>query len=68
MMRAFRRGQVYGTLLVDLERRKALDFIPSREAEDVAQWLKEYQQVTIVSRDRSPIYAAAVQTALPNAE
>lgn len=65
---AFRRGQVYGTLLIDLERRKALDLIPSREAEDVAQWLKKYPQVEVVSRDRSPIYANAVTTALPNAE
>ena len=65
---AFRRGQVYGTLLIDLERRKALDLIPSRETEDVAEWLKQYPQVEIVSRDRSPIYAAAINVALPHAE
>lgn len=65
---AFRRGQVYGTLLIDLERRKAFDLIPSREAEDVAEWLKKYPQVEVVSRDRSLIYANAVNVALPHAE
>ena len=65
---AFRRGQVYGTLLIDLERRKAIDLIPSREAEDVAKWLRQYPQVEVVSRDRSPIYANAVSLALPNAD
>lgn len=65
---AFRRGQVYGTLLIDLERRKAIDLIPSREAGDVARWLKQYPQVEVVSRDRSPIYAAAVSLALPKAD
>ncbi len=65
---AFRRGQVYGTLLIDLERRKAIDMIPSREAEDVARWLKQYPEVEIVSHDRSPIYANAVSLALPKAD
>ncbi|MGI8495567.1 MAG: ISL3 family transposase [Pyrinomonadaceae bacterium] len=65
---AFRRGQVYGTLLIDLERRKAIDLIPSREAEDVARWLRQYPQVEVVSRDRSPIYATAINLALPNAD
>lgn len=65
---AFRRGQVYGTLLIDLERRKAIDMLPSREAEDVARWLKQYPQVEVVSRDRSLIYAAAVSLALPTAD
>ncbi|MGI8543957.1 MAG: ISL3 family transposase [Aridibacter sp.] len=65
---ALRRGQVYGTLLIDLERRKALDMIPSREAADVAQWLKKYPEVEVVSRDRSPIYANAVNQVLPQAE
>ncbi len=65
---ALRRGQVYGTLMIDLERRKALDLIPSREASDVTEWLKKYPKVEIVSRDRSPVYANAVNQALPNAD
>lgn len=65
---AFRKGQVYGTLLIDLERRKALDLIPSRETEDVAEWLQKYPQVEVVSRDRSQTYANAINFALPHAE
>jgi transposase len=30
---AFRKGQSYGTILVDLEQRKPIDLLPNRESE-----------------------------------
>lgn len=65
---AFRRGHTYGTLLIDLERRKAVDLLPSRETEDVAEWLKQYPHAEVVSRDRSQTYANAVNAVLPHAK
>ena len=37
---AIRKGQVYGTIMVDLEKRKPIDLILSRETDAVAKWLK----------------------------
>src|SRR5262249_28477721 len=35
------KGQSYGTILVDLERRSTIDLLPDREASSLATWLKQ---------------------------
>ena len=37
---ALRKGRVYGTILVDLERRRPVDLLPERTAETVAAFLR----------------------------
>ena len=49
---AIRKGQTYGTILVDLEKRRPIDLLPDREATSVEQWLKSHPGVQIISRDR----------------
>ena len=42
---AFRKGRVYGTLLVDLDRHQPVDLLPDREAQSLATWLQAHPEV-----------------------
>ncbi len=64
---AIRRGDSYGTILVNLETGKPLDLLPDRTAEAVLPWLERHQEIEVVSRDRASTYADAVKRALPHA-
>ena len=64
---AFRRGRSYGTILVDLERRRPIDLLPDRESESLAKWLATHPEVETISRDRSRAYAEGATSGAPNA-
>lgn len=54
---AYRRGHRYGTLLVDLQRRRLVDLLPERSAASLAAWLQAHPQIETVCRDRAEGYA-----------
>jgi Transposase len=56
---AWRKGQRYGTIVVDLERSDVIDLRPDRDADTVAAWLRAHPGIEVVSRDRSATYAQA---------
>ena len=62
-----KKRQRYGIMMVDLETRKLIDMIESREQADVVAWLATYTNIQIVSRDGSRAYANAISEAHPNA-
>lgn len=57
----------YGTVMVDLESGRIVDMIYSRDGGAVAEWLKTYPNITVISRDGSPVYAKAIRSAHPGA-
>jgi transposase len=64
---AVRRGRGYGTVVLDLERRRVLDLLPDRTAETLADWLRRQPQVEVVARDRSTEYARGIALGAPEA-
>lgn len=65
---AKRKGQDYGTILVDLETRQPVDVLDSRTVEAVVDWLKAHPGVEKVSRDRGSEYVKGVSEGAPEAE
>ena len=64
---AFRKGQTYGTILVDLEARRVIDLLPDRTAQTLAAWLREHDSVEVMARDRSTEYASGISLGAPQA-
>ena len=64
---SYRRGRSYGTIVVDLERHRAIALLPDRSAESFATWLKEHPSITVISRDRAGTYANGARQGAPQA-
>ncbi len=64
---AFRRGQRFGTVLVNLETHRIVDLLPDRRAETAAAWMKQRPDITAISRDRGAEYAKAAAMGAPQA-
>ena len=64
---AWKKGQTYGTILVDLERRTVADLLPQRSADQLAELLKQHPEVEVITRDRFGLYAGGARRGAPQA-
>ena len=64
---AWKRGQRYGSIICDLERRRVVDLLPDREPATVEAWLSRHPEITVISRDRGGGYGQAATRAAPQA-
>jgi transposase len=64
---AWRKGQTFGTILVDLERGRVVDVLAESSADALAAWLTAHPGITSISRDRHGRYAGGARRAVPDA-
>jgi transposase len=64
---AWRKGQRYGTVIVDLERHRVIDLLPDRTAETVRAWLQQHPSIEVIARDRGDAYIEGATSGAPQA-
>jgi len=64
---AFKKGNAYGTIIVNHQSGRPIDLLPDREAQTVEKWMREHPEIEVVSRDRSGAYKVGVTAGTPQA-
>ncbi|HEX2654173.1 MAG TPA: ISL3 family transposase, partial [Xanthobacteraceae bacterium] len=65
---AWRKGQDYGTILVNLDLHRVVDLLPDRAAESFSAWLKQHLEIVTISRDRCGLYAEGATLGAPQSQ
>ncbi|MEU5547998.1 transposase [Streptomyces sioyaensis] len=52
-----KKGDHFGTIMIDLEERRPVDVLPERSADALADWLTAHPGTEIICRDHAACYA-----------
>lgn len=64
---ALNKGNVYGTVLVDIESHRVVDVLPERSAEALSRWLLDRRGTEVICRDRAGCYSEGASRGAPAA-
>ena len=65
---AWKKSHRYGTILVDLEKRRIVQLLAERSVETSKTWLSKHPEIDLVSRDRGQIFREAATEGAPQAQ
>jgi transposase len=65
---AWRKGQDYGTILVNLDLHRVVDLLPDRAAESFSAWLQQHPEIVTIARDRCGLYAEGATLGAPQSQ
>lgn len=65
---AWKKGHTYGTILVDLEKRRVVQLLEDRSVESSKTWFRKHPEIRIVSRDRGKLFREAATDGAPQAQ
>ena len=65
---AWRKGQEYGTILVNLDTHRVVDLLPDRAAESFSAWLQQHPEIVTIARDRCGLYAEGAALGAPQSQ
>lgn len=60
---AIKKKNTYATVMINQKTHKIVSILPTRDCEEVANWLCSFPNLILVSRDGSNIYKTAINTA-----
>jgi transposase len=64
---AFRKGQDFKSILVDLDTNRPIELLPDANAATLAAWLKDHPGVELIARDRAGSFAEGASQGAPDA-
>lgn len=60
---AFKKRMTYGTIFIDLQTKRPMDLLETRNQIPVTEWLKNHPEIKLITRDGSKTYTKAVTEA-----